>query len=242
MTTILPPIRALTICVEFDDLLAITLRNARHFDDWVIVTAPHDRPTIALVSAHRRARLHVTDAFYRGGATFNKGAALEEGFDLLGRDGWLCSLDADVLLPAALELPALFAGNLYSPHRRQINDPAQWNPRLDWCLLPLVNDVEFAGYCQLFHAADSALADRPWFPSWNHAGGCDSDFQLRWPHDRKHRLPFEVLHLGPHGANWHGRATPRTDGTLPAEAARRAAAQAEMRRRRRTHGVHPERL
>jgi len=248
--------RAITVCVEYDDLLRLTLpRLLSHFDWLLVATSPADVGTQYLVAQMaaaamaagepRPVQLHVTDAFTRGGAVFNKGLAIEEGFDLLGREGWLCVVDADIVLPPLIPHPSsLIPGCLYGPARRRMCvDPAAWDGGDDWSGYPAVQDCELAGFLQLFHASDPALRGRPWYGTdWRHAGGCDSVFQAKWPAERRIRLPFEVLHLGPDGINWHGRVTPRLDGAEIRGREARARAQAEMRRIRGQYGTRFERL
>ena len=90
-------------------------------------------------------------------------------------------------------------------------------PEHFWKYFPLhPQQQEFAGYSQIFHASDPHLGPAPWHEiDWKHAGGADSFFQQKWPESCKVRPPFEVLHLGPAGQNWCGRATPLADGTVP---------------------------
>lgn len=236
--------KALTVCVEFDDLLALTLPRAlRYFAKVLVITSPADLATQGLVRATLGAQLLVTDAFYRNGAQFNKGLALEEGFDNLGRDGWLCVFDADTVLPDDLVLPEISAGYLYCPRRRICQQPADWEPGADWASYPIFQDPEHAGFCQFFHASDPVLQSRPWYgTNWKTAAGCDSTFQARWARDRRIWLPFEVLHLGEPAKNWCGRCTPRLDGSLPERAAERQEALRQMWADRKRHGFARERL
>lgn len=120
----------IVVSVGFGDLLSVTLpRNARHFSRIVVVTVPPDRDpeTHAAVALSRKQNpaceilTYETDEFYRHGAVFNKGLALDSGFDVLGslggslaasghveRDcsryaaGWIVVFDADTLFPASL--------------------------------------------------------------------------------------------------------------------------------------------
>ena len=236
--------KSIVVCVEFDDLLAITLpRNARHFERVLVVTSPADEATQHVVSAVPNGEVYATDAFYRQGAAFNKGLALEQGFDVLGREGWLLVWDADIVMPDRMELADVEIGNLYSPHRRMCRNPGEYHGQTDWTRWPIQGDREHAGYFQLFHAADPLLGDRPWYGiDWKHAGGCDSDFQARWPAHKRRRLPFEVLHLGVEHVNWHGRCQPRLDGSLPPDAQARRKAQRRMYRERRRHGFRQEKI
>jgi hypothetical protein len=263
-------LRAIMVAVDYADVLAVTLpRNLRHFDEMHIVT---DHKSVVGVSEavlkcdegrYPKVKWWTTDLFYADGAKFNKWRALEWGLDQMGRRGWLCLMDADVVWPRDLliseedgvltigdrngrERPTvLVPGMLCSPYRRM------WN---EWPLIgggtkceavslgppPVVipveeewtrvfarhrNVAEHAGYTQIFHADDPALGPPPWHETdWKHAGGADSLFQSKWPADRKVRPPWEVLHLGPAGHNWFGRATPRADGTVPDGSAERLAA------------------
>jgi hypothetical protein len=240
-------VRAITISVHYDDLLAASLAmNASHFDEVLVVTAPQDERTRAVVAHSPAARCFVTDAFYRDGAAFNKGRALEEGFDVLGRSGWLCIFDADTLLPRAVDLMAgVDGGHIHTPRRRICLDPAAHAAAIleeHWQGFPRVPDGEPAGYCQIFHADDPHLR-RPWYGvDWKHAGGCDSDFNQHWPRDHWRWLPWECLHLGPQGQNWHGRQTLRLDGAMPEDAQRHAQAQHAMFALRSVQGTKGERL
>lgn len=238
---------AIMVSVNYADLLAITLPyNRHHFDRVLVVTDSKDVET-ARIAGTNRAEVFVTDSFYAGGAVFNKWAALEEGLDVLGRRGWLCVMDADVLWPKSVCLermlegessrPTIKIGQLSTPMRRMWDSwpmvPQQWAvrdkeivpgwvpPEDRWYKFPLHRQQrEFAGYSQIFHADDLHLGPAPWHQTdWIHAGGADSFFQMKWPDDCKVRPPFEVLHLGRAGSNWFGRATALADGTVPEGAA-----------------------
>lgn len=229
--------KAITVSVDYADLLAITLpRNAPRFSEVVVVTSPADRATQRLCEEVPGVRCHVTEAFYAGeGAVFRKWAALEEGLALLGRDGWIWVLDADILLPQRFRVDAFnfCRGNLYGPRRRMLRNPAEYSDELDWRTLPVAPDREFAGYCQIFNARDPHLGAPPWYQTgWLHAGGGDSFFARCWPEVRRIRPQFEVLHLGEDGKNWCGRATRYADGTMHPDAAARLTQLDEFRRRR----------
>ena len=210
---------AITTCVGYDDLLAITLpQNAKHFGLVMVVTTPEDQATADVVRQLDNAHIYTTDAFYANGAPFNKGLALEEGLNWLGREGWICIFDADTLMPPEMDLSSIEKGFLYSPYRRICEDPKLFTKELEWKNLPLgyeTRNGEHAGYFQLFHADDEHLPDPclyPWYGTqWKTAQGCDTDFQNHWPRKWRKRLPFEVLHLGPLKTNWAGRVSPRWD-------------------------------
>lgn len=101
-------LRAILTCVEFSDLLEITLPyNRLHFSDVMIVTSTNDASNVQPIATTNNARMFVTDSFYSDGAIFNKFKALEEGLDAFGRHGWLAILDADVLWPKDLLIGAI---------------------------------------------------------------------------------------------------------------------------------------
>jgi hypothetical protein len=227
--------RAILVCVDYADLLGITLPwNRHHFEQVVVVTSPQDKET-QRVANHNGAIAFLTDAFYRDGADFNKFLALEQGLDFMGRVGWLCCMDADVLWPKRLPDYEWRPGNLYAPFRRMFEDVTKPIPaECDWGKFPRHHVVEeFSGYSQIFYASDQHLGAPPWHETnWRHCGGSDSMLQLKWPNENKIRPPFEVLHLGPAHVNWCGRVSPYTDGSCPEEAQQRSERLKELLRHR----------
>ena len=225
-------IRAITVCVDYADILRLTLpRSMEHFDSVTVVTHPRDEETIGVVREFG-AVLYLTEVFYDKGADFNKFAAMEEGLELMGREGWLAIIDADIYFPPEIPYWQMDEGCLYTPRRRmhpRIPSRVEEIP-VGWSgfKYPMANE-EFAGYCQIFHANDAMLGPAPWHETnWIWAGGPDSVFHQKWPARNKIRPPFEVLHLGPSFQNWAGRVVPLADGTVPMEATRRANRRSEI--------------
>jgi hypothetical protein len=218
--------RAVIVCVDYADILAVTLPwNRHHFTEVMVVTASHDVETSRVADAND-ARILTTDAFYDNEAVFNKYLPLEYGLDALGRTGWLCIMDADIMWPKILPDFQFQFGNLYGPRRRMMEDLSKIHDINDnWDVYPLhPQEAELAGYTQIFHADDPHLGTAPWHQTnWKHAGGGDSFFQFKWPERSKIRPPFEVLHLGPAWQNWCGRTTPFVDGSVPEKAKERMA-------------------
>lgn len=209
--------RAAIVCVDYGDILNITLPyNRHHFTEVLIVTTPQDDET-QRVAERNGAKVHMTRAFYEGGALFNKWKGLEEGLSGFGRHGLLALMDADILWPR--EVPRNFEpGYLYGPHRYLWTDPRiPVPPENVWRHLQRYRDYEFPGYSQIFYADDPVLPFAPWHETnWTHAGGADSAFQNLWPSERKVRLPWPTLHLGTPWDNWAGRVSQRVDGSTPA--------------------------
>lgn len=184
-----------------------------------------DKRTIVYAEQFPKVKVFVTDAFYRHGARFNKGLAIEEAFDFMGRVGWMLVWDADIVFPTNLDMSECVFGNLYGVDRLLLDDVAKFKPDMSWDGLKLSYDRDIPGYFQLFHADDPVLRCRPWYdPTFNHAGGGDAYFHDHWPKSHKYKLVGQkVLHLGPRDANWYGRATARLDGKVVEGAAVNAA-------------------
>ena len=209
---------AVTVCVDYWDYLSITApKNKHHFEKMFVVTSTADHRTQQLCS-DLGISCFCTDAFYRNGAYFNKWLALEEGLSVLRKESsleWLCLLDADIIWPETIYAPDLEIGNLYGPNRRMSTKPL---PEKQWGAVPLWPLKEFSGFTQIFHVTDPHLPIPPWHQTdWKHAGGADTFFQALWPEDKRIRLPFEVLHIGPNGTNWCGRVNP-LEGQIPLSA------------------------
>lgn len=218
------PLNAVIVCVDFADILDMTLGyNRDHFQKVVVVTSIHDEQT-PKVCRKLDAQCLVTDVFYRQGAAFNKWAGLEQGLDYIGREGWMLVMDADIMIPRQPPVFTPSFGCLYTPLRRDLREGWQTPPHEPyWKRLKFVNRrEEHAGYFQLFHADTPCLAEKPWYPtdfSW--AGTSDTFFQQRFKDRDKLRPPFEVLHLGEPFTNWAGRVQPYRNGVVPEEAEKR---------------------
>jgi len=210
--------KAVVISVDFADYLAVTLpRNAPHFEEVVVVTTPQDKATAWVVESCPNARLLRTDVFEAKDAAFNKGAGIVEGLRQLGRSGWICLLDADVLLPSA-GLKMIWPPNhLYSPLRYMCDAPDLWDGKMDnWeDKYTLHTDIMPGGYCLFFHADDRNLDPWPAFPTHWMNGASHQEFQDKWHPSRKHRIGFDVLHLGRPAQNWYGRTVPPLNWTPP---------------------------
>lgn len=257
--------RAITVAVEYTDLLAITLPyNLHHFEKFYIVTDLASYPSVMEVVAslpehlQQPVKVFPTNLFYDNGAIFNKWLALEWGLDKMGRHGWICQLDADILLPEGLKwnekrvgtqeileltnsssLRAYLGGYLIVPWRRIAPLPLPSGivpPESEWSNYRLYREREFAGYSQIYHADDPVLGPAPWHETnWVHAGGADSFFQAKWPMDLRIRPNFEVLHLGSPGVNWCGRTEPYVAGGRPDNAQVRLAQLEEYKSNRKRY-------
>jgi len=200
-------INAFTVCVDYSDLLKFTIEhNRRFFNEYMVITSCEDKDTWKLCST-KNVFTYVTDAFTRDEASFNKGLAIEEALKHFPTNDWLCSLDADIILPGCFENYPFDFGCLYVPYRRICKD-YNLNESIEslWEKSNVLREIDFAGYTQVFHGEDPILKDKPWYGiDWLHAGGYDTDFNQKWSNCKKKRPPFEVLHLGEPYKNWWGK-------------------------------------
>lgn len=217
---------AITVCVEYADILALTLPyNRHHFNSFTVVTHPKDKATIN-VALSNDAKVVTSDLFYKN-AKFNKFEPLGEALKNLS--DWICILDADIVWPKRVALN-LVKGKLYSPRRYVLKTiPSTIPPENYWETLPIhpVGHI-WAGYTQIFHS--SQLPPIP-YPPCEHAGGPDTAFQSNWKPQDKQRFDWLCLHLGPTETNWGGRITPFLDGSLPSLASKRKKALPELLRK-----------
>jgi len=215
--------RGITVCVDYDDLLQLTLPQNLQFvsEQWVVTSPTDDRTQKLLRDKFPAVKVFVTDAFTRYGASFNKGLAMEEAFTAMGRDGWILIWDADTVFESRLFSGfvgvARFSKDiLYGCRRLILTDPTIYeaDPAAAWRQAVRTDDTDIPGYFQLFNAAAPQLKGREfWYdPTFAHAGGGDAYFHSLWSVKRKRRLPILVLHLGPRDCNWFGRVSARVDG------------------------------
>lgn len=207
--------RGIVICVGFDDLLAITLpRNIKFMSECLVITSPDDERTKAVCRSVPEVRIFETDAFTRHGARFNKGLAMEEGLDYLGRNGWILIWDADILLPTYADFSSAKIGFLNGCNRVFLNDAKSWTPEMNWKWHRPFPEPVGLGYFQLFHADSPKIKDRrPWYDvTFAHAGSGDAHFVELWARELLNPLPFTCLHIGPSATNWFQRVSPRLDG------------------------------
>lgn len=92
-----------TACVNHAHFLRETLPiNKRKVDNVIVVTSPTDFET-QKVCKENEVECVKTDLFYKYGAPFNRGLALNEAFCRLKYDDWVIHLDSDVILSRGYE-------------------------------------------------------------------------------------------------------------------------------------------
>lgn len=200
-------IHALTVSVQYADWLAYSIdRWAPYLSSWTIVTDLKDEATVELARS-RNLNIHRTNVFYEGGATFNKGAALEEARrQVVPWEDWFLLIDADIVPERGWFSNLVQAdprpGSIYGAWRYQCEDLADIdNP--EW--KRITSDGIAVGYFQLFHTSDLAIRQLPVIETcWRHGGVYDCHLKDRWPATLRVPLPIRLTHLGERD-NWWGR-------------------------------------
>ncbi|MEZ5833194.1 MAG: hypothetical protein R3D05_18630 [Dongiaceae bacterium] len=205
---------AVTVSVYESDSLALTLANRNQFDRWLIVTVRDDRDTIRLcrdhgLECHLSAILRPDGEDVLAGTSRNR--ALEEGVDVLGRQGWTALISSYVLLPrlfrAQFDAMTPQSDTRYGlrGYRRCTN--RRMLERLAWCE-PWHADL--AGGAQEFQLQliDSRRRDQPHRATLPMDALLLADSALHWGGDipSSERVP---------GADYRGAALARLLANLP---------------------------
>lgn len=193
-------IDAFTVCVGdryarmLDHSLPVWLRTC---DRVVVVT---DKDT---VFENRAADFIVTDIFTRYGASFNKGAALSEGFARSRPTDWVLNFDADIIPPEdwreKIERIGLRPGKLFGCSHRYGEDGA---------VIPDADFPNIWGFFHLWHLDDPRSWRRPVFDSTcGHAGNYDHSFMMQWEEQARVDLwpDIKLTHQGKPREHWFGR-------------------------------------
>lgn len=191
-------INGMTVCVDYAEYLAHTVeRWKRTLRTLIVVTSPVDSATKQVCDDHGISYVE-TDAFYRNGAHFNKGLAMEEALQYMNWQDWILFFDADILPDPNWKQHIGQA----DPSRLNGARRLQYNPGKDDTPINDGGRVGW-GYFQLFHSTDPHVQRTPLMDcTWKHAGGYDNSFRGLWPNEAK-ELPVHLLHLGENG-NWFG--------------------------------------
>ena len=232
-------LEVVTTCVGFDDILDVTLeKNHPHVDQYIVVTSHSDKKTQMVAKKHG-ATCVPTDLFHKHGRKFNKGAAINSGFNYFRYYGWRMHLDCDIVLPdnfkrVLFNYTHLDRDNIYGMDRfnvvgeKQINEfldkpgtqyrhgflvgENQHGTSLGHRFIHGLYEYTPIGYAQLWHS--SQQKGYPY--SLGTAAHDDVMFGELWPRANRTLLPSVICyHLVPGerikmGENWEGqRGTPR---------------------------------
>lgn len=226
------------MCVGFDDLLDVTLGlNHPHLDTMIVVTSHADKKTQKVARKHS-ATCVLTDLFGKDGRNFNKGAAINAGFDYFRFHGWRLHLDSDIALPdnfrrvlfnhthldpsclygadrvnvvGEKSIRRLSQGGRAQHHHGLLMGEEGVSGEIGHRLVCNLRGYLPLGFFQMWHAS----TQKPYPHSLGTAAHDDMMFSGLWPRARRQHLPSALCyHLCPAppkiGENWEGhRHQPR---------------------------------
>lgn len=202
---------ALTTSVNYADYLIETLPFTNAVVDRVIViTSPDDADT-AEAASKVGAEVFMTEAFFRNGAVFAKGSAINAALQHYKSElvmGWILHLDADIILPERPDLGRFNGNTLYGAQRKPIigKDGLDFYKRSGQARMAARGRTitRPIGFYQLWHGSN--WHDYPVFS--DNASWDDMEFIKLF---EQYKLVGTVYHLQTSDlrrrGNWNGRTT-----------------------------------
>jgi glycosyltransferase involved in cell wall biosynthesis len=173
-----------------------------------------------------------SDLFFKNGRNFNKGAAINAGFDYFQYHGWRMHIDSDIILPdnfkrvlfnhSYLERHCLYGADRYNVignenikkllkssanqhHHGLLVGETENDAMIGHRLVDNLRGYLPLGFFQLWHAS----TQKPYPYSLGNASHDDMMFSALWPlHSRRHLPSVICYHLCPSipkiGENWDG--------------------------------------
>lgn len=230
-------IEAVTVSVGFDDILDYAIEHNHPHVDTLIVVTSHDDHKTRLVCQKHGVICVPTDLIHKNGRNFNKGAAINAGFNRFQFSGVRMHIDSDCLLPdnfrrLLFNHTCLKRDFIYGADRIDIvgstaADAVKLFRQHNWgYLIYSESDKKLSaryvdglvgyapiGFFQLWHASKQTF-----YPHSNGSAAHDDiAFSTLWPECNRALLPSVICH---HlvadanlkfGANWDGRKQKRLD-------------------------------
>ncbi|WP_138994014.1 glycosyltransferase family 2 protein [Larkinella sp. C7] len=228
-------LEAVTVCVNYADILAHTLPSMLlAVDRLVVVTDTRDEATARLCEAYDVEFVR-TDAFYDDGATFNKARGINAGLARLSQSDWVLHIDSDIYLPprTRMILNSIYLDpfGIHGVDRmncfglrnwiRYISAPPSMHQGyylVHANVFPMGSRVCHynadgyfpIGFFQLWNPRRSGIIRYP--ENWVGADHTDVVFSKSFPIESRRLIPdFYVIHLDSQkaemGVNWMGRKT-----------------------------------
>ena len=219
-------ISCFTTCVgeKSSAFLSFFWQNLRFFDDTLIITDLNDFTTSDFCD-EKGIKCLRTNVLYKNGARFNRGAALNQGFELINPQSWIVHLDIDILLPDNFREDFYSINpdieNFYSARRIFIpkfrdcaglfDDTQENKDRISKFETPF--GIGY-GFCQLWNVNSEVVKINGLnYPESNDVNDSDWWHRNKWGEtingDREYvgklkELPFKVFHLGVPGVENSG--------------------------------------
>ncbi len=228
-------LEAVCVSVGFDDLLDHCLSfNHPHLDTMIVVTSHEDKKTKAVCQKHGAIWVP-TDLLKKNGRPFNKGAAINAGFNRFQYNGWRIHNDADILYPdnlrrllfnhASLDRDCIHGCDRINIVGKKEIDEVRCHRQHNHGYLIYPGKRQHVearyvdglsgyvpiGFFQLWHASRQEMY--PW--SLGSAAHDDVCFGTLWPQDKRRHLPHVICHhvttegFQKLGNNWNGRKQKR---------------------------------
>lgn len=206
-----------TTCVGFDDILDVTLqKNHPHVDTFIVVTSHADKKTQSVARKHGATCVQ-TDLFYKNGRKFNKGAAINAGFDYFQYHGWRMHMDADIVLPdnfkrvlfnhSHLERDCLYGADRFNivgkqnikqfvdskanqHHHALLLGETECDAGIGHRLVCNLRGYLPLGFFQLWHSS----TQKPYAYSLGTAAHDDMMFSATWPLAKRRHLPSAICY------------------------------------------------
>ena len=201
-----------TTCVGYADFLDLTLSEWKSRGDVHVITKIGDRATLDVCEKHG-VQPFVSIGWYRDGAEFNKGGALDDTIPRVARPGApIVIFDADSYpigqIPDRVDTHTIFGCRRFECATQGDFHHKLQHPSL---ALPEVTTTSYRpelvrGFFQMFQYRDGMKFGRKRDTTFS---GCDLYVASQF--ERNHRLrldEFYVLNLGETKVNWKGRVTP----------------------------------
>lgn len=190
------------VSVDYNDVLDITLeRNSKIFESIVVVTSNSDSECDRICRKHG-VKVVKTDCMYSGGASFNKGKAINLGMASIENPDVVLLLDADVIVEDMPDLSCVNDNIIYYRDRIMLRDYAAFERYESGERSFDAQSIGPVGYFQMFSYKGQKYPESSHDAAWS-----DVKFARRFRNKR--RLETPVLHLGEDGKNWKGRKTAR---------------------------------
>jgi len=206
----------ITLCINYSDILDLTLRaNHKFFKEYIVISIAEDQKTREICQQYQSVTVELTDQLHANNAKFNKSAIIhhvQKKYHASHADHWILLMDADILLPP--EFPKWLDRTqkvfkkidlhaLYGIQRRDYTTPENLKSNIS-----IPYDHTFVGYFQLYFDKNK------YYPTTSQSCGvCDSTFMTSFKPTQRIKLcttnPNDhVCHLGVNTLNWTGRVTP----------------------------------
>lgn len=114
------------VSVDYNDFLILTLaKNIQFFENITVITTKEDL-VCQRICNKLGVKFLTTDAMYRGGSKFNKGAAMEFAIKSLDNPEFILLLDCDIIIEDPIDVSKLECDVLYTKDRVILEDYQTW--------------------------------------------------------------------------------------------------------------------